>query len=276
MTDVVVLVGAGSIGRAVARRVSSGRSILVADLRPDAAESAAEALRNDGFVVETAQADVSSAESVAALADRAAAMGDVTHVIHAAGVSPVQASTRAVIDVDLVGTALVLEEFGRVIAPGGSGIVISSQAGHMGDPLPTDQAAALAQTPARELASLEFLSAIPNSSVAYIVAKRANILRAQAAAPAWGDRGARVNSISPGIIMTPLARDELDGPAAAGYRAMIETSAAGRVGTPDEIGDVAAFMMATPFLTGTDLLVDGGVVAAMAAGRVALGGDYAE
>lgn len=271
MNDVVVLIGAGSIGRAIARRVASGRVLLVADLRTEVAQAAAEAFLNDGFDARPAQVDVADPDSVAALAEHAASLGAVTHVIHAAGVSPVQASAQAVIAVDVVGTALVLEEFGRRIAPGGAGIVIASQAGHMLPPLDEATNRALAQTPARELAELPVLASITDSGHAYGIAKRANILRAQAAALTWGDRGARVNSISPGIIMTPLARDEMSGPGAAGYRAMIDTSPAKRAGTPDEIGEASAFMMGATFLTGADLLIDGGVIAAMTGGRFQLG-----
>lgn len=270
MSDVVVVIGAGSIGQAIARRVASGRTVLLSDLRPEAAERAAQTLLDAGFEVQTAQVDVASAESVRALARRADGMGDVTHVIQTAGVSPAQAPPQTVIAVDLVGTALVLEEFGRIIAPGGAGIVISSQAGHMIPPLPAEQNQALANAPVEELADLPFVQAVENSMAAYCLAKRANSLRVQAQALAWGERGARLNAMSPGIIMTPLAREELESPAAQAYRTMIETSPARRVGTPDEIGEAAAFLMRAGFVTGSDLLIDGGVIAAMAGGRLNL------
>lgn len=270
MGNVVVLIGAGSIGRAIARRVAPGHVLLVADLHEDAAQAAVRGFLDDGFDARPAQVDVADADSVTALAEHAASLGAVTHVIHAAGVSPVQASAQAVIAVDIVGTALVLEEFERVIAPGGTGIVIASQAGHMLPPLDEATSHALAQIPARELAALPALASISDSTHAYIMAKRANILRVQAVALTWGDRGARVNSISPGIIMTPLTRDEMSGPGAAGYQAMIDASPAKRVGTPDEIGEAAAFMMGATFLTGADLLIDGGVVAAIVGGRYRL------
>ena len=199
------------------------------------------------------------------------------HLVHTAGLSPAQASPQAIINVDLIGVAYALEEFGAVIAAGGSGIVIASQAGHMIPPLPAEQNQALASTPADELAALPFLQpdAITNSGAAYAVAKRANALRVQAASVIWGDRGARLNSLSPGIIMTPLALDELNSPAGAAYQEMIKASAAGRVGTPDEIATTAAFLMGRDgaFITGADLLIDGGVIAAITTGRfkVALG-----
>jgi len=223
----------------------------------------------------TRPVDISSRESVKALAEEAASLGDVVNVILAAGVSPVQATKDQVIAVDLVGTAFVLEEFGRVIASGGSGVVIASQAGHMIPALSPKQDELLARTPAEELADLEMLSdeAVPNSGAAYGLAKRANSLRVQAAAVEWGDRGARVNTISPGIVITPLARDEMSGPGAEGYRQMIENSAAHRPGTTDEIATVAALLLGPDgaFITGSDLLIDGGVVAGLRAGRIQLG-----
>ena len=270
-TEVTVVIGAGSMGQAIARRVGVGQTILLADINEDNAKAAATALTGAGYQTSTARVDVSSQDSVRELADTAARLGAVMHVVHTAGLSPAQASPEAIIAVDLVGTAHVLDEFARVIAPGGSGIVISSQAGHMIPALPPEQNEALARTPAGELAALPFVQpdTITNSGIAYAVAKRSNTLRTQAAAVTWGDRGARVNSLSPGIIMTPLALDELNSSAGALYQEMIKASASGRVGTPDEIGTVAAFLMGRDgsFITGSDLLIDGGVIASVAAGR---------
>ena len=270
-TEVVVVIGAGSMGQAIARRISVGKTVLLADLNLEAAQAAATALDGAGYTTATARVDVASQDSVRELTNTAAGLGDVVHLVHTAGLSPAQASPQAIINVDLVGVAHALEEFGAVIAAGGSGIVIASQAGHMIPPLPAEQNQALAFTPAADLADLPFLQpdTITNSGVAYAVAKRANILRVQAASVIWGDRGARVNSLSPGIIMTPLALDELNSPAGARYQDMIKASAAGRVGTPDEIATTAAFLMGRDgaFITGTDLLIDGGVIAAITAGR---------
>jgi NAD(P)-dependent dehydrogenase (short-subunit alcohol dehydrogenase family) len=272
--ELVVIIGAGSIGQAIARRIGVGKTILLADLNEDTAQAAAKTLQAAGFATSTATVDVASHGSVAALAETASAMGAVMHVVHTAGLSPAQASPEAIIAVDLVGVAFVLEEFGRIIASGGSGIVIASQAGHMIPPLPAEQNEALARTPAGELAQLPFLQpdVVTNPGAAYALAKRANILRVQAASVDWGDRGARLNSLSPGIIMTPLAMDELNSPAGEAYQRMIKASAAGRVGTPDEIGATAAFLMGRDgsFITGTGLLIDGGVIAAIAAGRYQL------
>ncbi|HYB29592.1 MAG TPA: SDR family oxidoreductase [Solirubrobacteraceae bacterium] len=270
-TQIVVVIGAGGIGLAIARRQGTGRAIVLADLNQELLARSAAALQDSGHVVATQPVDISSRASVQQLADRADAMGDIMNVIVAAGVSPVQASKGTVIAVDLVGTAIVLEEFARVIAPGGAGVVIASMAGHMLPALTAEQDYALAFTPTDALAGLEMLSdqAVPNSGAAYALAKRANVLRVQAAAVAWGDRAARLNTISPGIVITPLARDEMSGPGAEGYRRMIENSAARRPATTDEIATVAALLLGADgaFITGSDLLIDGGVIAALRAGR---------
>ena len=274
-SEIVVVIGAGSMGQAIARRIGVGKTILLADVKPENAHAAAEVLTTAGYTTETAQADVADAQSVTSLVETAVGLGSVVHVVHTAGLSPAQASPQAIIAVDLVGTAHVLDAFGQVIAPGGSGIVIASQAGHMLPPLPADQNQALANTPAEDLTGLPFLQpdVLTSSGAAYALAKRANIIRVQAASVIWGDRGARVNSLSPGIVMTPLATDELNGPGGEGYRRMITASAAGRVGTPDEIAATAAFLMGRDgaFISGSDLLIDGGVIASIAAGRYQLG-----
>lgn len=273
--QVVVVIGAGGIGLAIARRQGTGRTVLLADLNTELLAASAETLLDSGHTVETRAVDLSSRESLRSLADRAASLGDVINVVVAAGVSPVQASKDRVIAVDLVGTAIAIEEFGRVIAPEGAGLVIASMAGHMLPALSADQDEALARTPADELVTLDMLSdeAVPTSGAAYAVAKRANSLRVQAAAVDWGDRGARLNTISPGIIITPLARDEMSGPGAEGYRKMLKNSAAQRAGTTDELATVAALLLGPDgaFITGSDLLVDGGVVAGIRAGRIQVG-----
>ena len=266
MRDMVVVIGAGQIGQAVARRVAVGKHVLLADMRSDNAKAAAEVLGNAGYEVSVATVDASSREAVHALVETATGLGDVTGLIHAAGVSPTQASPATILKVDLYGTALVLEEFGNVIARGGAGVVISSQSGHRLPPLTVEQNKALATTPVEELLSLSFLQRdkVTDSLHAYQIAKRGNSLRVMAEAVRWGKRGARVNAISPGIIMTPLARDELTGARGAGYRRMIELCAAGRAGTPDEVGTVGALLMGPDggFITGSDFLMDGGVTAA--------------
>ena len=266
MRDVVVVIGPGQIGQAIVRRVGVGKHVLLADMRPDNANAAAEILGNAGYDVSVATADASSRDTVHALVKRATDLGDVTGLIHAAGVSPTQASPGTILKVDLYGTALVLEEFGSVIARGGAGVVIASQSGHRLPPLTVEQNKALATTPVEELLGPPFLQPdrVTDSLHAYQISKRGNSLRVMAEAVRWGKRGARVNTISPGIIMTPLAKDELSGPRGEGYRRMIKLSAVGRVGTPDEVGTVAALLMGPDggFITGSDFLMDGGVTAA--------------
>lgn len=273
MTDVIVVIGAGSIGQAIARRVSAGKHVLLGDLRQENADAAAKVLGDAGFEVSTARVDVSSRPSVHALVDTATALGDITGVIHAAGVSPSQASPATILKVDLYGTALVLEQFGNVIARGGAGIVIASQSGHRLPALTPEQNKALASTPADELLGLPMLQPdlVTDPLHAYQISKRGNSLRVMAEAVRWGKRGARLNTISPGIIITPLAKDELSGPRGAGYRRMIELSAAGRAGTPDEVANVAALLMGPDgaFITGSDFLMDGGVTAAYWYGELA-------
>src|SRR3954467_1849282 len=266
MTSVTVVIGAGSIGQAIARRVSAGKHVLLADLRQENADAAAKTLSDAGFDVTTATVDVSSRASVDALVTKATVLGDISGLIHAAGVSPTQASPETILKVDLYGTALVLEEFGNIIARGGAGVVIAPQSGHRLPPLPTEQNAALATTPVEELLALPLLQPdqVKDPLHAYQISKRGNSLRVMAEAVRWGKRSARVNTISPGIIMTPLAKDELTGPRGEGYRRMIEGSVAGRAGTPDEVGTVGALLMGPDggFITGSDFLMDGGVTAA--------------
>jgi NAD(P)-dependent dehydrogenase (short-subunit alcohol dehydrogenase family) len=273
VTDVIVVIGAGQIGQAIARRVGVGKHVLLADMRPDNASAAAEVLANAGYDASVATVDASSREAVHALVEKATGIGDITGLIHAAGVSPSQASPATILKVDLYGTALVLEEFGNVIARGGSGVVIASQSGHRLPPLTVEQNKALATTPVEQLLELPFLQLdnVTDSLHAYQLSKRGNSLRVMAESVRWGKRGARINTISPGIIITPLARDELTGPRGAGYRRMIEGSVAKRAGTPDEVGNVGALLMGPDggFITGSDFLMDGGVTASYWYGELA-------
>src|SRR5271163_2589216 len=273
MKNVIVVIGPGQIGQAIARRVGVGKHVVLADSRLENANAAAVVLTNAGYDVSVATVDVSSREAVHALVATATGLGEVTGLIHAAGVSPSQASPATILKVDLYGTALVLEEFGNVIADGGAGVVIASQSGHRLPGLTAEQNAALALTPVEGLLALPMLQPdqVKDSLHAYQIAKRGNSLRGMAEAVRWGKRGARVNTISPGIIFTPLARDELTGPRGEGYRRMIKLSAAGRGGTPDEVGTVGALLMGPDggFITGSDFLMDGGVTAAYWYGELA-------
>ncbi|KGH46818.1 short-chain dehydrogenase [Modestobacter caceresii] len=265
MSSVLVVIGPGQIGQAIARRVGVGKHVVLADMRRENADAAAGVLSDAGYDVSVATVDASSREAVHALVETVTGLGEVTGLIHAAGVSPSQASPSTILRVDLYGTALVLEEFGTVIAPGGAGVVIASQSGHRLPPLTVQQNELLATTPVEELLGLPFLQPdqVTDSLHAYQLAKRGNSLRVMAEAVRWGERGPRINTISPGIVMTPLARDELSGPRAEGYHRMIEGSPVGRAGTPDEVGSVGALLMGPDggFITGSDFLMDAGVTA---------------
>ena len=275
-SDVLVVVGVGGMGKAIARRQGIGKALLLADFDEGTLRDAADALSADGHAVTARPVDVSKSDSVRALAEEADGLGVVTQVVHTAGLSPAQAPPRAILEVDLFGVAAVLEEFGKVIARGGAGVVISSMAAYLGADLAPDQERDLARTPASALLELPFLSAdaVGDSGTAYGVAKRANHLRVKAAAVTWGERGARVNSISPGIISTPMGHQELGSEVGEFMRAMVEASATGRLGTPDDIAAATAFLLGpdASFITGIDLLVDGGVVAAFAADRLSVPG----
>lgn len=263
--SVIVVIGAGSIGQAIARRVGAGKHIVLADLKLENAETASMILSDAGFQTSTAVVDISSRESVQALIETVKKIGNLTELVLSAGVSPTQASSETILKVDLYGTALVLEEFGNIITEGGSGVVIASQSGHRLEPLSIDQNKALAITPTEELLALSFLqlNQIKDSLHAYQLSKRGNSLRVMAESVRWGKRGARINTISPGIIITPLAKDELSGPRGAGYRNMINSCAVGRAGTPDEVANVSALLLGQEgaFITGSDFLMDGGVTA---------------
>ena len=263
--DVLVVIGVGGMGHAIARRMGPGRTVLLADYNEATLQAAAESLSADGHVVHPRRVDVSSVESVGALAEDAAGLGPITQVAHTAGLSPSQADTAAILAVDLLGVALVLDAFGTVIAPGGAGVVIASMAGHMFPAASPDHQQALAHTPSGDLLQLPFLrpSELGEPGIAYGIAKQANHIRVKAASAVWGKRGARINSISPGVICTPMGQHELNSPLGDGMRAMVQMSAAGRMGTPDDIAAAAAFLLGpeSSFVTGTDLLVDGGVTA---------------
>lgn len=271
--QVVVIIGSGSIGQAIARRVGVGKHILLADLKEQNAVNAATILQNAGYDVSTATVDISSRTDIDSLVQKATSIGDISGLVHAAGVSPSQAPIDTILKVDLYGTALLLEEFGKVILSGGAGVVIASQSGHRLPALTPEENKALATTPIEELLTLPILHSrnIIDTLHAYQISKRCNSLRVAAEAVRWGERGARLNTISPGIIITPLANDELTGPRATGYLNMITNSPVGRAGTPDEVGNVAALLMGPDgtFITGSDILMDGGVTASYHFGKLA-------
>lgn len=261
--EVAVLFGAGSIGQAIIRRVGAGKHIVLADYSQANAEAAAKTLENAGYECSTNRADLGSKDDILAVVAHATNHGEVKYVVNAAGVSPSQAPVSEILRVDMYGTSVLMEEFGKVIAEGGSGIIISSQSGHRLPALSQEQNDALAMSAPEELLQLDFIRAITDTLKAYQYSKRCNVLKVAYEATRWGKRGATINSISPGIIITPLANDELHGPRKDGYLKMIQSSPAGRAGTPDEVGDLAEFLMSSRgrFITGADFLIDGGTTA---------------
>ncbi len=266
---VVVVVGLGGMGLAVAKRLGSGSTLVLADSNAATLDAAADEIRADGYRVVEHQTDVSDQSSVTSLARTASELGRVEVLVHTAGVSPVQASVEAILSVDLLGTALMLDAFASTIANGGAGVFIASMAGTFFQ-LDPDLERRLATTPASELLALPELipQAVPDSGVAYGLAKRANQLRVRAASLVWGQRGARVNSISPGVISTPMGTAELEGPNGDYMRQMVDASPTGRLGTPHDIASAVEFLAGpnSTFITGIDLLVDGGVVASVLSG----------
>ena len=263
--NVMILAGAGQIGMAIARRMGYGMKIVIGDKNLKNAHAIADIMDKAGFDVVAMEMDLSSRASIKRIIAEAQKYGDITMLVNAAGVSPSQAPIEAILKVDLYGTAVLLEEVGKVIAEGGTGVTISSQSGHRMPALTPEQDRLLAITPTEELLSLPMLQPgnIKNSLHAYQMAKRCNVKRVMAEAVKWGERGARINSISPGIIVTPLAIDEFNGPRGDFYKNMFAKCPAGRPGTADEVANVAELLMRPQgaFITGADFLIDGGATA---------------
>lgn len=269
MREVLVVIGAGGMGEAIARRSGAGKDVLLADFSTSTLDRAAATLRGEGYSVTVRQTDVASCGSVADLAECATSLGSVTQVVHTAGLSPVQADAASVLRVDLLGVAHSLEQFGKVIESGGSGVVISSMAGWFAaDQITPEVESALATAPSDKLLSVPAASTLQSPQAAYGLAKRGNQLRVEAASVEWGRRGGRVNSVSPGIISTPMGQDEMSGASGASMREMIAASGTGRIGTTTDIAEAVAFLLGpeSTFITGSDLRVDGGVVGSRRAG----------
>lgn len=262
---VMLWAGAGQIGMAIARRMGAGMKIIVGDKKPENAQAIARTMNEAGFDVVPMEMDLSSRASIQALIAEGQKYGDIRMLVNAAGVSPSQAPIEAILAVDLYGTAVLLEEVGRVIAPGGVGVTITSQSGWRMPALTAEQDAQLATTPTEELLALDFLqpARIRDTLHAYQLAKRCNEKRVMAQAVAWGQRGARLNAIAPGIIVTPLALDEFRGPRGDFYKDMFARCPAGRPGTADEVANVAELLMSDKgaFITGSAFLMDGGATA---------------
>ena len=263
--DVMILVGAGQIGMAIARRMGYGMKIVIGDKNKTNAEAIAKTMNEAGFDAVPVEMDLSSRSSILALIAEAQKYGKISMLVNAAGVSPSQASIETILKVDLYGTAVLLEDVGKVIKPGGVGVTISSQSGHRMPALTPEEDEQLATTPTEQLLSLDILQPqnIRDTLHAYQMAKRCNVKRVMAEAVKWGERGARVNSISPGIIVTPLALDEFNGPRGDFYKNMFAKCPAGRPGTADEVANVAELLMSSKgaFITGSDFLIDGGATA---------------
>lgn len=266
MKDVLILTGAGQIGMAIARRVGAGMKIVIGDRNINNAETITQTMNNAGFDAVAVEMDLSERSSILNLIAEAQRYGDIAMLVNAAGVSPSQASIETILKVDLYGTAVLLEEVGKVIKYGGVGVTISSQSGHRMPALSAETDEQLATTPTEQLLSLDVLQPqnIRDTLHAYQMAKRCNVKRVMAEAVKWGERGARINSISPGIIVTPLAIDEFNGPRGDFYKNMFAKCPAGRPGTADEVANVAELIMSnrSAFITGADFLIDGGATAA--------------
>ena len=260
--DVMIVTGAGQISMAIARRMGYGKKIVMGDKNIENAKAIAEIMNNAGFDVEPVEMDLSSRESIQALIKKALEYGEIKMLVNGAGVSPSQAPIEAILKVDLYGTAVLLEEVGKVIAEGGVGVTISSQSGWRMPQLTKEEDEALATTPTEELLSLDILQPenIKDTLHAYQMAKRCNEKRVMAQSVEWGKRGARLNDIAPGIIVTPLAIDEFNGPRGDFYKNMFAKCPAGRPGTADEVANVAELLMSDKgaFITGSTFLIDGG------------------
>lgn len=263
--DVMILTGAGQIGMAIARRMGYGMKIVIGDKSKANADAIAKTMNEAGFDAIAVEMDLSSRASILGLIAEAQKYGEISMLVNAAGVSPSQASIKTILKVDLYGTAVLLEEVGKIIKHGGVGVTISSQSGHRMPALTPEQDALLALTPTEELLSLDMLQEenIHDTLHAYQMAKRCNVKRVMAEAVKWGERGARINSISPGIIVTPLALDEFNGPRGDFYKNMFAKCPSGRPGTADEVANVAELLMSGKgaFITGADFLMDGGTTA---------------
>ena len=274
MKNVMILTGAGQIGMAIARRMGYGMKIVIGDKLKGNADAIAKTMNDAGFDVIPIEMDLSSRYSILNLISEAQKYGEISMLVNAAGVSPSQASIETILKVDLYGTAVVLEEVGKVIKPGGVGVTISSQSGHRMPALTPEADELLATTPTEELLSLDMLQKenIHDTLHAYQMAKRCNVKRVMAEAVKWGTKKARINSISPGIVVTPLAIDEFNGPRGDFYKNMFAKCPAGRPGTADEIANVAELLMSAKgaFITGADFLIDGGATASFFYGPLKL------
>lgn len=273
--EVIALLGAGSMGTAIVRRIATGRKILLGDISEKNLEKVSHDLKYNGYDVETMIVNALEKDSIEKFAQKAVSLGDVMYFIDTAGASPHQTNPEHILNLDMIGTGYAIDIFGKIMGKGGAGLIISSQAGYM-YPIPNEIELEILRTPTEKLMEVPFIkeTAMKNSGLAYMIAKRVNHLQAmRAAATTWKQRRARINTISPGVIVTPLAYDEFSA-MGEGYQEMIDSSAAERTGTSDEIAEASAFLLSehANFITGTDLLIDGGVIAAIRTGMYKLQG----
>lgn len=273
MKDVMILTGAGQIGMTIARRMGYSMKIVVGDKKMENAQTISKIMNEAGFDIVAVEMDLSSRESIMNMIAEARKYGEISMLVNAAGVSPSQASVEAILKVDLYGTAVLLEEVGKIIKEGGVGVTISSQSGWRMPALTAEEDELLATTPTEKLLNLPLLRPenIRDTLHAYQMAKRCNEKRVMAEAIKWGKRSARINDIAPGIIVTPLAVDEFNGPRGGFYKNMFANCPAGRPGTADEVANVAELLMSDKgaFITGSTFLIDGGATASYFYGLLA-------
>ncbi|MFT8356799.1 SDR family oxidoreductase [Bifidobacterium aquikefiri] len=274
MGDVLVVIGVGGMGGTIARRLAPGRTTVLADYNESLLSATADSMRADGFDVVAQHVDVSSRESVHRLVEFVAKTGKLSTLVHTAGVSPTMMPLDRILAIDLAGVAYTLEEFGAIVNPDTAGVVVSSMSSYLSRPFTPEQEHAIRVSTGEQLLKLDFFSeaALGNSGVGYGVAKLANRIQVQAASIAWGARGARINAVSPGVISTGMGQQELDSPSGAFMQAMVDNSGTGRIGTASDIADAVTFLVGpqASFITGIDLLVDGGAIAAVYSGKVPL------
>lgn len=262
-----VIIGAGGMGAAIAHRLAKGRQLWIADFSETGLAAVVRSLRDEGHTVEGHQLDIVDFRAVAKFAKAAAIAGHIDAIIHTAGLSPTQAKTKRIFEVDVLGFANVMEAFYQVASEGTAFVGISSMASYLAPEGFLSQALQVhfATAPLDKILVHPELDIETENMMSYSIAKMGNRLRVQATARAWGSKGARINTISPGVIATPMGDLEWKGESGKHMRAMVEGSASHRKGTSDEIAGAAVFLVGpdSTFITGTDILVDGGVVCSM-------------
>ncbi|NWL80967.1 short-chain dehydrogenase [Pseudomonas taiwanensis] len=262
--ELMIITGLGAMGLACARRLGTGRHLLLVDNSSERLQEAEQALAEGGYSVESLVLDLGASDAVQRLGDRIESLGaSLRLLLHTAAVSPTQASARTIYQVNLEGTARLLEQLTPFLAPGSVGVVIASMAGQFISLTP-EQEQALASAPTQSIAELaSSWEGSEDTNQAYMVAKRGNQLRVEVEALRWARRGGRLVSVSPGIISTAQGRQEVaEQPQVA---QLVRDCPVGRIGTPEDIAACVEWLAspAAGFVTGTDLLIDGGTIAAL-------------